>query len=245
MISFFRKIRQKLLAQNRVTRYLAYAVGEILLVVIGILIALQVNNWNENRKDAEKEIQLLTNLQVEFKDNLKDLDSISIEVEEVIYSLEKLFDSFSREPSPNLRDSVDRWIASGLQSPNWKPSQYILNSLTSSGSITNLKNERLKLLLYQWSRQQNEMLEVQLRSEETGEEIISYVKEFGSLRNIDTTHSDFKYESSTLGKSNSGLLSDVRFENLIDDKLYMYKLTKKWLETAKKTLEQLIEETNS
>ncbi|WP_026952516.1 hypothetical protein [Algoriphagus mannitolivorans] len=47
MISFFRKIRQKLLQQNRVTRYLAYAIGEIFLVVLGILIALQVNNWNE------------------------------------------------------------------------------------------------------------------------------------------------------------------------------------------------------
>lgn len=50
MISFFRKIRQNLLSQHRVTRYLAYAIGEIFLVVIGILIALQVNNWNENRK---------------------------------------------------------------------------------------------------------------------------------------------------------------------------------------------------
>ncbi|TFV93622.1 hypothetical protein E4S40_15375 [Algoriphagus kandeliae] len=58
MISFFRKIRQKLLSQNRVTRYLTYAVGEIILVSIGILIALQVNNWNEERKTKvfEKEI---------------------------------------------------------------------------------------------------------------------------------------------------------------------------------------------
>ncbi|TDQ17015.1 hypothetical protein DFQ04_1663 [Algoriphagus boseongensis] len=52
MLTFFRKIRQKLLSQNRVTRYLVYAIGEILLVVIGILIALQVNNWNEQRKAA-------------------------------------------------------------------------------------------------------------------------------------------------------------------------------------------------
>jgi hypothetical protein len=53
MISFFRTIRLKLLSQNRVTRYLVYAFGEIFLVVIGILIALQVNNWNEGKKTLE------------------------------------------------------------------------------------------------------------------------------------------------------------------------------------------------
>lgn len=51
MISFFRIIRQKLLQQNQVTRYLAYALGEIFLVTIGILIALQINTWNEARKE--------------------------------------------------------------------------------------------------------------------------------------------------------------------------------------------------
>jgi len=50
MISFFRKIRQKLLQQNKVSHYLAYAFEEIFLVVIGILIALQINTWNEDRK---------------------------------------------------------------------------------------------------------------------------------------------------------------------------------------------------
>ena len=50
MIKFFRKIRQHLLSENKFSKYLLYAVGEIILVVIGILIALQINNWNENRK---------------------------------------------------------------------------------------------------------------------------------------------------------------------------------------------------
>lgn len=62
MISFFRTIHQKLLQQNRVTRYLFYALGEIFLVVIGILIALQVNNWNEDRKEKIYERKMLLEL---------------------------------------------------------------------------------------------------------------------------------------------------------------------------------------
>ena len=53
MITFFRRIRQSLLSQNRLTQYLLYALGEIVLVVIGILLALQINNWNEERKESK------------------------------------------------------------------------------------------------------------------------------------------------------------------------------------------------
>ncbi|MEJ2113692.1 MAG: DUF6090 family protein, partial [Flavobacteriaceae bacterium] len=57
MIKLFNKIRQRLLSENKFSKYLLYAIGEIILVVIGILIALQVNNWNNERKeqlDAEE-----------------------------------------------------------------------------------------------------------------------------------------------------------------------------------------------
>ena len=62
MISLFRKIRLKLLQQNQVTRYLLYAVGEIILVVIGILIALQVNTWKEKRANQIQENNFYLNL---------------------------------------------------------------------------------------------------------------------------------------------------------------------------------------
>lgn len=62
MLKIFRNIRRNLIARNRFTSYMLYAIGEIILVVIGILIALQVNNWNENRKTLKKEQQYLERL---------------------------------------------------------------------------------------------------------------------------------------------------------------------------------------
>ena len=54
MINFFRKIRKQLADQNKPLKYFSYAFGEIVLVMIGILLALQVNNWNEERKDQRR-----------------------------------------------------------------------------------------------------------------------------------------------------------------------------------------------
>jgi len=68
MIKFFRKIRHRLLTENKISKYLLYAIGEIVLVVIGILIALQINNWNENKKEKNQSIfyhqQLINDLQI-------------------------------------------------------------------------------------------------------------------------------------------------------------------------------------
>jgi len=62
MIKFFRKIRQRMLTENKISKYLIYAIGEIVLVVIGILIALQINNWNAEQKIEKEEIGILNNL---------------------------------------------------------------------------------------------------------------------------------------------------------------------------------------
>ncbi|MBN7814615.1 DUF6090 family protein [Algoriphagus pacificus] len=104
MISFFRKIRQKLLQQNRVTRYLVYALGEIMLVVIGILIALQVNNWNEGRKLERISDQSLQSLEEEIKEARSTLANI-ISVNKRILNDSDLFldgimtkDSLEKDP---------------------------------------------------------------------------------------------------------------------------------------------------
>ena len=77
MIKFFRKIRQKLLTENKFSKYLIYAIGEIILVVIGILIALQINNWNHERLNRKQEIKILIGIRDELNDLIARLDNWS------------------------------------------------------------------------------------------------------------------------------------------------------------------------
>ena len=77
MIKFFRRIRQQLLTDKKISKYLLYAIGEIVLVVIGILIALQINNWNEKRKIKHKETVILKELLTSINSDLKAYESFS------------------------------------------------------------------------------------------------------------------------------------------------------------------------
>lgn len=74
MIKFFRKIRLDLLEKNKTGKYLKYAIGEIVLVVIGILIALSINNWNQNRLKGKKEIQILKSFETQFQNDISQLN---------------------------------------------------------------------------------------------------------------------------------------------------------------------------
>ena len=74
MINVFNKIRKQLLDENKTGRYLKYAIGEIVLVMIGILLALQVNNWNQNRALKKEELKIMKSLHQEFSENLVKFD---------------------------------------------------------------------------------------------------------------------------------------------------------------------------
>jgi hypothetical protein len=74
MIKFFRKTRQKLLAENKFSKYLIYAIGEIVLVVIGILIALQINNWNDARKLQNNMKSVYSIIKTDLLSDIKNID---------------------------------------------------------------------------------------------------------------------------------------------------------------------------
>jgi hypothetical protein len=90
MIKFFRHIRQRMIKDNRISKYLLYAIGEIILVVIGILIALQINNWNEQRKMRSAEIKLLLSFESSLKGDLESFDSYIEEYRTIHRSIDLL-----------------------------------------------------------------------------------------------------------------------------------------------------------
>ena len=156
MIKFFRKIRQNLLMENKTGKYFKYAIGEIILVVIGILIALQINNWNEQRKENIQEQALIKRLKKEFVSNKEQLlDKIQFR-NTLIESSRQLLEYFDA-PENAARDNILVYLST-IQPPTFDPIQ---NDLVSSGNIEILKNEALKQLLVNWSTDVIQLQEVE------------------------------------------------------------------------------------
>jgi hypothetical protein len=146
MITLFRKLRYNLIEQNKTGKYLKYAIGEILLVMIGILLALQVNNWNEYRKDRIKEQTVLQQLKEEYESNLKQLES-KINIRNILISSSRKMLSYMDNPENVNIDSIILNLSRGNYRPTFDP---ITNDLISSNKLSLIKDDRLRKLLSQW-----------------------------------------------------------------------------------------------
>ena len=150
MINFFRRIRQKALTENKPAspedgfgKYLTYAIGEIVLVVIGILIALQINNWNENKKSSEFEREMLTQIQDNLKNDKITLEKIKINFTKAVISSNKILDLQQDKQVP---DSLKNWLADIIQFERFQPLTNSYEALKSKG-LDRVSNKELRLLL--------------------------------------------------------------------------------------------------
>lgn len=145
MISLFRKIRQKLLSHlpSRATRYFAYALGEIVLVVIGILIALQINNWNENRKDRIKEQKVLLELKTLFEENITQLENKILIRKNIIKKAGEVISYIDNKEEVPL-DTLTLKLSAIILAPTYDP---IDNGLMDAENLQLLSNDSLRRLL--------------------------------------------------------------------------------------------------
>ncbi len=106
--------------ENKTGKYFKYAIGEIVLVVIGILIALQINNWNEGRKELSNETKILKTLNSEFSQNSITLDSTLKRLDGMEQSLSFVFQNISPNPDINITSKqLDSILAITFNNPYW------------------------------------------------------------------------------------------------------------------------------
>lgn len=147
MIRFFRTLRQHLLGENRFSKYLLYAIGEIVLVVIGILIALQINNWNESRKEQKVLKEVLLNLKQDIEEDLVNLESLKKRLQErsghAAMVLSALQDPGSLKDTSALVVALTRsgWIL------NYTPTFATYKEIMNSGKLSLIGSEDLKKAL--------------------------------------------------------------------------------------------------
>lgn len=150
MIKFFRTIRRKLLSENRLSKYLLYAIGEIVLVVIGILLALQINDWNQQRIEDKKEVELLIGLKDEFQQNLTALEE-SIDINHKVILSCKVLTQIIRSDSLNQKpERVDELLIAIGNFNSFDAITGVSSEIVNSGKLGILKSEALRIQLGNW-----------------------------------------------------------------------------------------------
>lgn len=150
MIKLFKNIRKSLLLEGKTSKYLKYAIGEIVLVVIGILIALQINNWNKRDQDLAKESSYLKNIQRDLNDQIKSIDNQITYETKFIDDASHLITYFNTNSFNDL-DSIFFTKLSNLHTRK----TFVVNDptytdLLSSGNIDLIKNANFKDKLIQY-----------------------------------------------------------------------------------------------
>ncbi len=160
-MKFFRKIRQNLLSEGKTGKYLKYAIGEIILVVIGILIALSINNWNENRKNSIEEKAILENLLENLNLSKKQSEQLISEENQLKQNLIQLLSVGANDNKLNAKtisDSTFKNAVWDLQSD--MPTFNAYNNLKSTNKLSLIKNKKINEKFTELEFRQNKLNDI-------------------------------------------------------------------------------------
>lgn len=150
MIKFFRHIRKQLIAGGQTRKYLKYALGEVILVMIGILLALQVNNWNEKRKLRQTQSIYLKGLKQNLLDSRKELDRVIEESMVTVSALNNLVNEVRKSDTQMSHQDIDSLLMYGMSYTKFQSRQGVIDELISSGQVSIIDNDYLRSEIASW-----------------------------------------------------------------------------------------------
>ena len=197
MIKFFRKIRQNLLMENKTGKYFKYAIGEIILVVIGILIALSINNWNEDRKIKKQEEQIYTELKSDLIQTKTDIQKTISQHKKILKSSQQLVIEISNKKS--YSDSIYRLFADSGSDFNIIPKTSAFENLKNIG-LNTLSNDSLRISISNLFQLDLNRLGDEIGTKNTSfnitEQLYPYQMKYLFLDNNEPTNYGFKHTDS-------------------------------------------------
>lgn len=206
MIKIFRNIRYKLMSENKTGRYFKYAIGEIILVVIGILIALQINNWNENRKNSITEADYYCRILDDFVLNEKLIDENYERINHKIQLTKALIKDIHK--IPNVKSTIVNKFIAAVRQDVFVPSTITFDDITSSGQLKLLKDIELKNRLIQHRAFLNNTIEL---LEENRNEIVKKSINYDFITKVG--YQDVDYVKKELDEEHLALLPKVDWTN--------------------------------
>lgn len=230
-----RTIRWKSIFKNRAQKYLLYAIGEIILVVIGILIALQVNNYNDHLKREKLEQQALQNLKKDFEFNRDELLTLMENNEDYIRACLTVLSQTGSHQNDNF--NIDLYLDEITNLPMYSSQNGFLNDLINSGKLGLLQNDLLRNRLSSWQPHLAELRTKEAQAEIFTAKVIHFVTEKGNWLPSDEmafNKNNINYPTSGFAVNNNKLLQSVEFENLLANQLaFLYILKNEHKEILK------------
>ncbi|MGB4837431.1 MAG: DUF6090 family protein [Saprospiraceae bacterium] len=208
MIKFFRNIRKTLLEKDKTTNYLKYAIGEIVLVVIGILLALQISEWNTYYKRHKEEVQLLEDIHKEFLENKEQLKLVKSYHMIAYEGTETLLNLMPIDLSKIKIDSIVSLLDKTYHNWTFNPQQSTINTLINTSSFDLISNVELRKLLQNWT---------DLYLDYTEDELDARYQVINFHRPYMIKHYETRYVKNRrpFEESNWDFLQSIEFKNLV------------------------------
>lgn len=228
--------------ENKTGKYFKYAIGEIILVVIGILIALSINNWNEQRKINKEEQNALINLKEDFQYNKSQIESLIFSTNRTLQANLKILEFTGKKSKPNSEVYFDSLINFINATKQYFPRNGFLDDLINSGKLSIFKNENLRNKLSLWKPKLENIYKQENSSLQFDYVLIDFIIKKGSWLNADETlkRPDIKFPVSGFDIDNRELLNYPEFENMIENHLIFVNSLKRILMEASDLLDEIL-----
>lgn len=218
MLKVFRRIRKKSIADKKISNYLLYAIGEIILVVIGILIALAIDNANEQSIKREKEQIYLIGLRDEFETSqtkLKEL--ITFNKQSYEDSKKILVYMVDQENLPDEQELANLLYNALAFDISFNPNNSLLMEMINSGSLKDIGNPRLRILLTNWISNIEDIAKQEMMLANERDKILDMFRSeensIKTLYDLTGVSSELEIPLSSDRTSNRNLLKSKEFEN--------------------------------